>query len=93
MGPIDVLIHLTNFLLPAVGVGVIAATLAKLLWRAQLRGVAWLRLAAAAAAAGSLALVAGLAILGQDGRMATYGAMVGAAALALLWAGFWRRSR
>ena len=37
--------------------------------------------------AGSLALLGGLVLLGRDGRMASYGAMVAASALALWWAG------
>jgi hypothetical protein len=35
--------------------------------------------------------VAGLVAFGRDGRMATYGGMVLACALALWWAGFVRR--
>ena len=45
MGPLDALWHLLNLLLPAVGLGLIAASLAKLLWRAALAPVAWRRLA------------------------------------------------
>jgi hypothetical protein len=88
MGPLDATWHLLNFFAPAVGVGVIAPLLAKLLWRAELRGVPLARLAAAATLACALALVAGLVGFGRDGKTATYGAMVLAAALALWWAGF-----
>jgi hypothetical protein len=91
MGPWDALIHLANFFLPAIGVGGIAALLAKLLWHGQLKGVPVLRLAGWAALAGAAVLVAGLLVFGRDGKMATYGAMVVAAALALLWAGWGRR--
>ena len=93
MGPIDTLVHLTNFFLPAVGVAVFGATLAKLVWRAELRTVRWTRLAASAGAGGSAVLLAGLVFFGRDGRMATYGAMVAAASLALMWAGFWCKGR
>ena len=90
MGPLDALDHLVNFLLPAVGVGAIAAALAKLLWRGALRGVPWRSLAGWAMAAAAAASVAGLAFVGRDGAMATYAAMVAAVAAALLWRGFLR---
>ncbi|MBI5335742.1 MAG: hypothetical protein HZB72_14350 [Burkholderiales bacterium] len=92
MGPLDALIHLVNFFLPALGVAALAAALAKLLWWRELRGCGWLRLARWGAAGGSLALVAGLLVLGRDGKMLTYAAMVSTTALALLWAG-WRVPR
>ena len=91
MGPLDALIHLANFFLPALGVAALAAALAKLLWWRELRAVTWLRLAGPSAAAGAVVLVAGLIVLGRDGRMLTYLAMVVATALALLWAGWQRR--
>ncbi len=91
VGPLDALWHLLNFVAPAVFVGATGAALAKLLWRRELAGAGWLRLAAWGSVAGTLALVAGLVGFGRDGRMATYGAMVGAVALALWWAGFVRR--
>jgi hypothetical protein len=87
MGPLDALWHLLNFFAPALGVGVLAPLFAKALWRSALRGrlpalIGWTTLACA------VALVGGLVVLGRDGRMATYGAMVVAAALALWLAGF-----
>lgn len=88
MGPWDALIHLVNFFLPALGVGWIAALLCKLLWSARLRGVGLLRLAGRAAGAGGVALVGGLVLFGHDGKMATYAALVLAAAVALLWTGW-----
>lgn len=91
MGPWDALIHLANFFMPAVGVGVMAALLCKLLWHAELKGVRLRRLATWAIAAGAAVLVAGVVVFGRDGKMATYGAMVLAAALALWWAGWGRR--
>lgn len=92
MGPLDALWHLLNLLLPAAGLGAIAAGLSKLLWRTALRGVAWKRLALWASGGAGLALLGGLVITGRDGRMATYAAMVLASAGALWWAGF-RRPR
>ena len=91
MGPIDALWHALNFLAPALGVAVLAAALAKLLWRHELAAVRWHRLVLWGALAGVAALIGGLVAFGRDGRMATYGALVGAVALALWWAGFVRR--
>ena len=91
MGPLDGLWHLLNFVAPALGVALVAASLAKLAWRRDLAAVPWHRLVAWAAAAGLAALVAGLLVFGRDGKMATYGALVAACALALWWAGFMRR--
>lgn len=93
MGPFDALWHVLNLLAPALGVGLIAPALAKLLWRQALRGVRWWPLARWTAAACALVLVAGLVITGRDGRMATYVAMVGASALALWWRGWMRPTR
>ncbi len=88
MGPIDALWHLLNFFAPAAGVGLLASGMAKLLWRRELKGVAWVRLAAWASTGGAVALIAGLVVFGHDGKMATYAAMVAACALALWGVGF-----
>jgi putative Mn2+ efflux pump MntP len=88
MNFLDVLWHVCNLLAPALALGLLAASLSKLLWRQALAAVRWRRLAAHAVAASLLALLAGLALSGRDGRMATYIAMVLACALALWWAGF-----
>ena len=90
MGPIDALIHLFNLIAPGLGLGLIAAALAKLLWRRHLAAVRWRRLAGWAAGSSMVALLAGLVITGRDGRMGTYGAMVLACAAGLWWAGFRR---
>jgi len=88
LGPIDAFWHLLNFFAPAAGVGLLASGLAKLLWRRELNGVAWMRLAGWAAAASAAVLIAGLVIFGHDGKMATYTAMVVVCALTLWWVGF-----
>ena len=88
MGPLDAFWHLLNFFVPALGVGTLGALGAKLAWRAELRGCSWARLARWATLAGAAALLAGLALFGRDGRMATYGLLVCASAVALWWAGF-----
>jgi hypothetical protein len=91
MRTLDATWHLLNLLAPALGLGLIAAALAKLLWRRELAAVRWLDLAAWAALGALLPLLAGLVWFGRDGKMATYAAMVAAAALMLWWRGF--RSR
>jgi len=88
MGPLDALGHLLNLFLPALLLAAIAAALAKVVWRRQLGGLGWRRLATPAAAACAVVTLAGLVILGRDGRMATYAAMVVACALTLWWRGF-----
>ena len=80
--------HLLNFFAPAAGIAVIASALAKLLWRRELSGVAWLRLWAWAAGWAMLAGSGGLLYFGRDGKMATYAAMVVACATSLWWTGF-----
>jgi hypothetical protein len=91
MNPLDALWHVLNFLAPALGVGLLAAGLAKLVWRRELAGLPWLRLAMVGTAPGALMLMLGLWVFGQDGRMATYAALVLASAAALWWYGFLRR--
>lgn len=87
MSPLDALWHLTNFFGPAVGVGLIASLLCKLLWWKSLRSVAMGGLVGWSIAAGAVALVSGLVLFGRDGRMATYGLLMAATALALWWRG------
>ena len=91
MSALDALNHLANLLLPALLLGALAALLAKGLWRRELQGASWLRLATWAGGAAMLALLAGLALTGRDGAMATYAAMVLACAAGLGWAGWGRR--
>ena len=88
MGPLDALWHVANLFTPALALGMLAAALAKLLWRGGLAAVPWRRLAGPACAASAAVTLAGLALLGRDGRMATYAAMVVACALTLWWQGF-----
>ena len=93
MGPIDALWHLLNFFAPALGVGVVASLMAKLLWRRELKGVSWRRLGGWATACSAAVLLLGLIVFGHDGKMATYGAMVIACAATLRWIGFGPRRR
>jgi hypothetical protein len=91
MGPLDATWHLLNFFAPALGVALITSGLAKLLWRRELRGVAWRRLVLWTATGGTLALLAGLLVFGRDGRMATYAMLIVVVAVVMWWAGFVRR--
>ena len=91
MGPVDAIWHLSNFFGPALGMALIAPTLAKFLWRRDLRPVAWRSLAAWTFGVSAAVLLAGLVVTGRDGRMLTYAAMVLAAAMALWWRGWARR--
>jgi hypothetical protein len=76
MGFIDVIDHLINFVLPAWAMALILPTLARLLfWRAW-AGVAWWAVAKRVAWVGMLVLLVGLLVLGRDGAMLTYAALV-----------------
>lgn len=87
MGPLDALWHLVNFFGPAIGVGLIASGLCKLIWWKALRAVPFAVLAGWAMAAGAAALIGGLVLFGRDGRMATYFLLIAASTLALWWRG------
>lgn len=91
MGPVDALWHLLNFFLPSVGLALLSAALAKLVWRRELKAARWWALAWPAALLSALTALAGLVAFGQDGRMATYGAMVLVCAVTLWWRAFLRR--
>lgn len=93
MGPVDVFWHLCNLFAVSVLFGGLSAGGAKLLWRRELAGMAWHRLAARVAASAMVVTLAGLALFGRDGRMATYGLMVLAGASVLGWAGFRARAQ
>jgi hypothetical protein len=80
--------HLLNFFAPAAGIGLFASAISKLLWLRELKDVSWLRLWLWSAAAAAVVGAIGLLVLGRDGKMATYGAMVLACALTLWWRAF-----
>lgn len=87
MSPLDGFWHLLNFFAPALFVGVLTASAAKLLWRRSLQAVSLGRLVTWAVLPAAAAALAGLVWAGRDGRTATYGLMVVACALGL-WACF-----
>jgi hypothetical protein len=88
MGPLDALGHLANLLLPALAMGGLSAAGAKLAWRRELAAVPWRRLAGAASAVSAIVVLACLVLLGRDGTMTMYAAMVTACAFTLWWHGF-----
>lgn len=88
MGAIDLLWHLLGLLLPAIGTGAIAASLAKWVWRRELAAVRWPRLARDCILACAAALVGGFLVFSRDGKMLSYAAMVAACALTLGWRAF-----
>lgn len=92
MGAIDLLIHLINFALPALVVGLVLPLLTRLTPMGRQAGLGWRRQAGVNMLAGLLVLVAGLWFWGQDGKLLTYVAMVVVCATSQwLMAGAWRR--
>ncbi|HEY1092317.1 MAG TPA: hypothetical protein VGE47_14585 [Burkholderiaceae bacterium] len=85
MSPINPFWHLTNFLAPAWVIAALLAIACKLLWRRDLKNLPWLRLLLWGGAGGSLALVAALALLGQDGRMEGYALLLLGVVLPQWW--------
>lgn len=90
MGLLEGFWHVLNFVVVGLLAGCIAAALAKAVWRRELSGKPFVRLAGAASAAAVMALGLGWMLLGRDGRLGSYLAMVCAMALALAWVGFRR---
>ena len=87
MGPLDALWHLLNFFAPAIGVGVITAAMARMVWRHELRTFGFGRLAAWTCGGCVVGLVGALIFFGRDGKMAGYALMLLTCSLALWWAG------
>ncbi|MGE0110469.1 hypothetical protein [Aquabacterium sp.] len=89
MGFFNALNHLLNFFLPALTMALLVPTLARLLWRAELKGKAWGGQVKWSALANAGVLIVGLVLTGQDGAVATYAGLVLASALVVWWTG-WR---
>jgi hypothetical protein len=87
MDPVDAFWHLANLLGPALGLGVLVPALAKLVWRKELRAVTWRSLAGWITVSGTAVVLAGLVLLGRDGKMLTYVALVAVSAAVLWWRG------
>ena len=79
----QLLFHLVNFVLPALGLAVFMPLAGR--WVMGPGGVAWPRRMLCHVVAGTAVLTVGLLVQGHDGRMATYVALVLVAAT-LEWA-------
>jgi hypothetical protein len=80
MGTSDQIIHLINFCAPALAVGVVLALVGPWLMKKNPVAPGLLTQAAINCVAGGLALGLGLWFFGNDGKMASYAAMVVAVA-------------
>ncbi len=76
MGLLDQLNHLLNFLAPAMVVGVLLALVASFLYKKRPGAPVLYAQAAINVVAGTVVLLLGLWYFGNDGKMATYGAML-----------------
>ena len=92
MGFFSLLNHLLNFAAPAAVVALLLALVARVFWQKEPVALAWYAQAAIIFAVGCSVLLASLWLLGRDGRMAGYGALVLASA-SVQWALLrgWRR--
>jgi len=86
MGPLDQLIHLTNFLAPALAVALVLAVVGRWFMSKSPSALGIITQAAINFIVGSLALALGLWFFGRDGKMASYAALLVVAASAQ-WAG------
>jgi hypothetical protein len=80
MGPLDLILHLLNFLAPAWVVACLVALAAPIAVPRKTTGRSWWSQAALNFIAGSAVLAVGLWHYGVDGKMATYAALVVAVA-------------
>lgn len=87
MGFFNALNHLLNFFLPALTMALLVPTLARLVWRAELKGKAWSGQVKWSALVNAGVLIVGLVLTGQDGAVATYAGLVLASALVVWWTG------
>lgn len=87
MGVFDALNHLFNFMLPAFAVALLTTLMAQWIWRKQppARNTPLGAKIAINFIASFAVLVLGLALLGRDGEMLTYGAMVIVVATSQWW--------
>ncbi|SEA92659.1 hypothetical protein [Variovorax sp. YR216] len=92
MDPLDFINHLLNFMAPAFAVGFLCELLGRVGQRPAGKRIAWWVQGAINFGVGVAVLSAGLIVFGQDGRMATYAALVVACGTSQ-WvvSGGWRR--
>ncbi len=83
--------HLLNFLAPALALAVLLVAGGHVFMRKQAKARGWLAPIALLFGVGSAVLAAGVALLGDDGRMPTYAALVVlVASVHWLWLRAWR---
>ena len=87
MGFLDFFNHLVNFFVPALAMALLVSALARLVWWRVLKPVAWWRQVGIVAGVNALVWLAGLILLGRDGAMWSYAALVAASALTVWWTG------
>jgi len=80
MGPLDFANHLLNFVAPAVFVGFFLALAGPMVLRVRTKPGTWLGRGLVNTLVGCCALAGGLWFFGNDGKMATYLALVVASA-------------
>ena len=85
MGPLDALIHLLNFMAPALCLAVLTPSLTRIFTRKVSIAPVWWAQVAINFAFCMLMLVSGLVFFGRDGKMASYAAMVLACASSQTW--------
>ena len=76
MGPIDFLWHLSGFLAPAAGVSLLVSLSARVLLPEAARPGSWVAAWVVDFLAGSVALLAALALTGRDATMLAYAVLV-----------------
>ena len=76
MDPFLALNHVLNFAAPALAVAVLLVAFSHVFWRKLAKTSGWLAPVAINFVVGCAVLVGGLVVLGRDGRMATYAALV-----------------
>ncbi|MES2089406.1 MAG: hypothetical protein V4532_05445 [Pseudomonadota bacterium] len=87
MDVLNALIHVGNFFLPALVMALLLPAMARLVWWRELKSAGLVRQVTWVAAVNALVLMAGLLVLGRDGAMGTYAALVVASSLTVWWTG------
>lgn len=75
MGPLDIALHLSSFLAPALAVALVVGLMARFMFAQRAAGRAWWVPVAINLIVGALVLAAGAWYFGVDGKMVTYAAM------------------
>lgn len=87
MGFFNALNHIFNFFLPAVVLALLVPTLARLVWRTELKGKGWAKQVSWTAVVNAGVLIGGLLFTGQDGAMVTYAGLMLTSAGVVWWTG------